>query len=215
PARPPVGKSCTLGWRRHRYSWAFPNSAQNAPNCSSSLFHCSPSEPTRHRPPFRTRRADFRPSQGGGGRDWVELAVADTGIGLTAEQRRNYSSRDSPDESQTGINVRVFPALLQDRREVLTATSSARHEVLHGEQHADLPGLLRARRERPRGRRTAEQRDERSALHSITSSALARRVAGMVIPMTLAVLRLMTSSNLVGCKIGRSAGFSPLRTRPA
>jgi hypothetical protein len=31
--------------------------------------------------------------------------------------------RDSPDESQTGINVRVFPALLQDRREVLTATS--------------------------------------------------------------------------------------------
>ena len=26
-------------------------------------------------------------------------------------------------KSQTGINVRVFPALLQDRREVLTATS--------------------------------------------------------------------------------------------
>src|SRR5215813_798329 len=34
-------------------------------------------------------------------------------------------SRDSPDESQTGINVRVFPALLQDRREVLTATSTS------------------------------------------------------------------------------------------
>src|SRR5262249_15122928 len=61
PARPPVDKSCTLGWRRHRYSWVFPNSAQNAPNCSSSLFHCSPSEPTRHRPPFRTPRVDFRP----------------------------------------------------------------------------------------------------------------------------------------------------------
>src|ERR1700730_8401535 len=29
------------------------------------------------------------------------------------------------DESQTGINVRVFPALLQDRREVLTATSTS------------------------------------------------------------------------------------------
>ena len=26
------------------------------------------------------------------GRDWVEFPVADTGIGLTAEQRRNYSS---------------------------------------------------------------------------------------------------------------------------
>ena len=33
--------------------------------------------------------------------------------------------RDSPDESQTGINVRVFPALLQDRREVLTATNTS------------------------------------------------------------------------------------------
>ena len=35
------------------------------------------------------------------------------------------SNRDSPDESQTGINVRVFPALLQDRREVLTAASTS------------------------------------------------------------------------------------------
>src|SRR5262249_59896127 len=33
--------------------------------------------------------------------------------------------RDSPDESQTGINVRVSPALLQDRREMLTATSTS------------------------------------------------------------------------------------------
>src|SRR5262249_39721658 len=33
--------------------------------------------------------------------------------------------RDSPDESQTGINIRVFPAFLQDRREVLTATSTS------------------------------------------------------------------------------------------
>jgi hypothetical protein len=34
-------------------------------------------------------------------------------------------TENSPDESQTGINVRVFPALLQDRREVLTATSTS------------------------------------------------------------------------------------------
>ena len=33
--------------------------------------------------------------------------------------------RDSPDESQTGINVRFFPALLQDRREMLAATSTS------------------------------------------------------------------------------------------
>src|SRR5262252_6432021 len=34
-------------------------------------------------------------------------------------------NRDSPDESQTGIDDRVFPVLLQDRREVLTATSTS------------------------------------------------------------------------------------------
>src|SRR5262245_42506767 len=43
----------------------------------------------------------------------------------TAEARKTAANRDSPDESQTGINVRVFPALLQDRREVLTATSTS------------------------------------------------------------------------------------------
>ena len=36
-----------------------------------------------------------------------------------------HRNRYSPDESQTGINVRVFPALLQERREVLTATSTS------------------------------------------------------------------------------------------
>src|SRR5262249_53026461 len=69
--------------------------------------------------------------------------------------------------------------------------------------------LLRARRERPR-RRTADQSDELAPLHhSITSSARASRVAGTSRPSVLAVLRLMTSSNLVGCWTGMSAGFDP------
>ena len=33
----------------------------------------------------------------------------------------------------------------------------------------------------------------------------------MVRPSALAVLRLMTSSNFVGCSTGRSAGLAPLR----
>ena len=33
----------------------------------------------------------------------------------------------------------------------------------------------------------------------------------MVIPRALAVLRLMTSSNFVGCSTGRSAGLAPSR----
>src|SRR5262249_45297764 len=43
--------------------------------------------------------------------------------------------RDSPDEFQTGINVRVFPALLQDRREVLTATSTSGSPNTAGPAH--------------------------------------------------------------------------------
>ena len=35
-----------------------------------------------------------------------------------------HLNRDSVDESQTEMNIRVFPALLQDRREVRTATST-------------------------------------------------------------------------------------------
>jgi hypothetical protein len=44
----------------------------------------------------------------------------------------------------------------------------------------------------------------------MTSSARARIEGGTVRPSALAVLRLTTSSNLVGCYTGRSAGFSPL-----
>src|SRR5262249_535762 len=70
--------------------------------------------------------------------------------------------------------------------------------------------LLCVRRERP-GRCAAEQRDELAACHSITSLARRRDDSGIVRPSALAVVRLMTSSNLVGCSTGRSAGFAPLR----
>jgi hypothetical protein len=76
--------------------------------------------------------------------------------------------------------------------------------------HADAPHplpLLRARRERPCCRRTAEQRYERAPLHSITSSARASTDDGISRPSALAVLRLMTNSYLVGACTGKSAGF--------
>src|SRR5262245_2144720 len=71
---------------------------------------------------------------------------------------------------------------------------------------------LRPRGERPRGR-AAEQRDERAAPHSITSSARASSGGGTSRPSVLAVLRLISSSYLVGACTGRSAGFVPLRMR--
>src|SRR5262249_33615640 len=75
--------------------------------------------------------------------------------------------------------------------------------------------LLRLRRQRPRCRRAAEEGDELAALHSISSSARPDSGSGTVMPSVLAVLRLMNSSTFVACCTGRSAGFSPLRTRPA
>src|SRR5262249_8834865 len=86
----------------------------------------------------------------------------------------------------------------------------------HVHQHADPAhpfGLLRARRERPRCCRAAEQRDELAPFHSITSSARASNEAGTSRPRAFAVLRLITSSYLVGACTGRSAGLSPLRMR--
>src|SRR5262249_59854760 len=58
--------------------------------------------------------------------------------------------------------------------------------------------------------RAAEQRDELAPPHSIISSARANNVAGTSIPSPFAVLRLITSSYLVGACTGMSAGFSPL-----
>src|SRR5262249_61916097 len=59
--------------------------------------------------------------------------------------------------------------------------------------------LLHARRERPCRRAAAEQRDELAALHSITSSAATSSPGGTSMPSALAVLKLITNSNLVFC----------------
>lgn len=47
--------------------------------------------------------------------------------------------------------------------------------------------------------------------HSMTSSARARSVGGIVRPSALAVLELITNWNLVGCSIGNSPGLAPFK----
>ena len=47
--------------------------------------------------------------------------------------------------------------------------------------------------------------------HSITMSAVASIISGIVNPIAFAVLRLRASSNFVACSTGMSAGFSPLK----
>src|SRR5678816_2872442 len=47
--------------------------------------------------------------------------------------------------------------------------------------------------------------------HSTTLSARTRNDSGIERPSALAVVRLMTRSNLVGCSTGMSPGFAPRR----
>src|ERR1700751_452287 len=63
----------------------------------------------------------------------------------------------------------------------------------------------------PRPYCAAEQRDEIAASHPITSSARSKNESGIVRPSALAVVRLVTSSNLDACSTGMSPGFVPRR----
>src|SRR6516165_12821086 len=56
---------------------------------------------------------------------------------------------------------------------------------------------------------------QQKARYSITSSASASSLSGIWRPSAFAVLRLMLNSIFVACITGKSAGFSPLRMRPA
>jgi len=78
-------------------------------------------------------------------------------------------------------------------------------------------GLPLYPRKRTPGRHRAMSESARrrhSTIHSITSSARASNVGGTVRPRALAVVRLITNSNLVDCSTGRSAGLAPLRIFP-
>jgi hypothetical protein len=75
--------------------------------------------------------------------------------------------------------------------------------------------LLSANRQRPGDPRAGQQDQQVASVHSMTSSARARIDGGTVRPSALAVFRLTTSSKVVGCSTGRSAGLVPLRIFPA
>src|SRR5262249_51665227 len=82
-----------------------------------------------------------------------------------------------------------------------------------GHQHTDAPnalGLLRPRRQ-PTRHRGHEERDKPPSLHSMTWLANASSRSGTLRASTFAVVRLITSSNLVGCWTGRSDALAPLR----
>src|SRR6266508_1416316 len=89
--------------------------------------------------------------------------------------------------------VRARPPMLgNERSEHLTLTTDARLPILVDEVIQRCQSVV-----------------ERLDCHSITRSARSRSDGGIVRPRAFAVLRLMTSSNLVGCWTGRSEGLAP------
>src|SRR6516164_7141742 len=92
----------------------------------------------------------------------------------------NISRRPMPVDAQALplAPTQCLQALLKGRRARLSFWIILR--IVH--QHCDPAhplALLRTRRERPRGRRAADERDELAALHSITSSAMASSLSGI------------------------------------
>src|SRR5262245_41395599 len=121
-------------------------------------------------------------------------------------------------EAFLDAEVRAFgPAqLAQLLSECRDARQDVRIVVEPSHQHAHAPrplALLRSRRKRPR-RRAADQRYELAPLHSITSSASESKLSEIVTPSAFAVFKLITNWNLTVSITGKSAGLTPLSTRP-
>src|SRR5262249_684203 len=113
--------------------------------------------------------------------------------------RRVFANSVGIGDTPAGVDADVAAVEPAQLREPLQGRRSAGLKLRvvsgAGHQHADAPHplrLLRARREGPSRRRTAEQRDELAASnHSITSSARTSSAVGIVMPSALAVLRLI------------------------
>src|SRR5262245_18133926 len=114
---------------------------------------------------------------------------------LTYQSRRDVraaSGREANNDAHRPRRIGLRPCNARDRRQ-RGSTGGQMQECAAGKFHFEPP----------------------SSHHSITSSAVASSVGGTVRPSSLAVARLMTSSNFDACITGRSAGLAPLRMRPA
>ena len=159
-------------------------------------------------------------------------AEARNGPGDTMTSTLSRTSSAASAGSRSAVTFR--PAVLDDEVLPLDLAQLAEtlSERLDARGHstwvrvADVSDARRGlpRRLRPAGERRGEHAqsasDEGSPVHYwITSSARASTAGGIVRPSAFAVLRLITSSNLVGCSTGRVGRLGALqdlvqRTRP-
>ena len=154
------------------------------------------------------------------------LAASAEGVPATRQSRSPDGEPDRPPTPAIDRNRPFRPAIFdryvlaldiagffQALTERTQATSATYQAIGHrGTRPPASPAAARApRAATPPPRRRAAY--ELAPPHSITSSVRASSVIGGSKPSALAVFRLITSSNLVGCCTGRSAGFSPFRMR--
>src|SRR5262245_65574297 len=117
---------------------------------------------------------------------FAALAKAATARSISPASRTLTGLNSTPNDGAGAVGIAQGPAdvdphvaavgpaqLLQPLQERCVAGLPFRIVLDQVREHADAPhpvGLLRPRRERPRGRRAADERDEIAPLHSITSS---------------------------------------------
>jgi len=142
----------------------------------------------------------------------------------SAMMTSTFSRTSSSAISAVALVASLGPAILDRDGAILHMTELAQPLHERGGQFApggrgrpedadgrQLARLLRSRRERPRGRRAAEQRDESrgASLDHLVGPTLSG--SGIVRPSALAVRRLSTSSIFTACWTGRSPGFLSLK----
>jgi hypothetical protein len=131
---------------------------------------------------------------------------------LTAQLGGSNNELLSPIDAETGVMIS------NNNPDISASLSGCRPESDRSQRRsifADVRfGALRTqvgRRERSEMCQFRTHAPQQAIPYSITSSARASNVEGTSKPSAIAVIRLTTSSNLIGCSTGRSAGFVPRR----
>src|ERR1019366_9541788 len=165
---------------------------------------------TNHRWPKSTfvrscPKADKREPINGAGPQVSSQSVQSRNVDLASEASRIDAMRRTAKSGHEEISpsFRVGGQVVYPDDEITRIVGSPEFSNIDFGEFFDLVELVQTNLE------SAEWKQH--AAYSITSSARASSIGGTARPIALAVLRLITSSNLVGCSIGRSLGFAPLK----